>query len=128
MAYAIIQYRNTMNGGCITYGRSLGCGFLVGMFAAVVTSVYTFIFLQYINPDYITEILAKAEDQMLVQNPNMTQEQIDMGLSYAKMFAKPWLSAITGFVSMSFVSLLFSLLVSIFTQKVDNSKNTSEIR
>lgn len=128
LTYSILQYRNTVKGGYISYGQSLGCGVMVGIYATAISSLYTFVFFQFIDPGMITEMLAKSEERMLEQNPNLSQEQIDMGMKYAAMFMKPWLMAIMGFLTMSFMSLILSLIISIFTQKPDKSKIVSEIR
>ncbi len=128
MAYAGIQYRNTVKGGFMSYGRGLGVGFLVGLFASVVLAIYTFVFFKYIDPGMIAKIMATAEEKMLAKNPDMTDEQIEMAMKYSSMFMTPIAMMIWTVLGMAFWSLIFSLIVAAFTKKTDKSKIISEIR
>jgi hypothetical protein len=127
MSYSIVQFRKTQEGGFISYGRSLGCGFLTGMFASILLALYTFILFKYIDPGMIDKILAGAEDKMLEQNPNMTDEQLEMAMKYSSAFMSPIAMLILTIIGMSFWSLIISLIISIFTRKVDKSIQISEI-
>lgn len=128
MAYAGIQYRNTVNDGFMSYGRALGCSFLVGLFASVALAIYTFVFFKYIDPGMITKIMATAEEQMLEKNPNLSDEEIEMALKYSYMFMSPFAMMIWTVLGMAFWSLIFALIVAAFTKKTDKSKIISEIR
>lgn len=117
----ILNYRKNINGGYITYGQSLGSGVLIGLFSSVIVSVYTIIFFKFIDPGMITEILNKAEENMLEQNPNMTDEQLGVAMSYTRKFMNPFVMAITAILWSTFMSFIASLIISIFTKKIDKS-------
>jgi hypothetical protein len=117
---AILNYRNKINGGFISYGKSLVIGLLVGLIASFIVNIYNFIFFSYIDPGIIDKMLSKSEEAMRERNPNMTDEQINMGLGYAKMFMQPWIMSLLAFLSMSFFNFLGVLIISIFTMKSDN--------
>lgn len=128
MAYAGVQYRNTVNGGFMSYGRALGTSFLVGLFASILLAVYTFVFFKFIDPELITQILANAEEKMVEQNPDMTDEQIEVALKYSSMFMTPMAMMLWTIIGMTFWSLIFALIVAAFTKKTDKSKLITEIR
>jgi drug/metabolite transporter (DMT)-like permease len=117
----ILNYKNKVEGGFITYGQSLGSGVLTGLFAAIVLSVYTIIFFKFIDPDMVNVILKKAEENMRDRNQNMTEDQIDMAMSYTRKFMNPYIMAITSTIWLTFMSFIASLIISIFTKKADKS-------
>jgi len=117
----ILNYRNNINGGYITYGQSLVSGVLIGLFASVIVSIYTIIFFKFIDPCMIDELLKKAEESILERNPNMTDDQVEIAMSYTRKFMNPYIMAITGILWSTFMSFIASLIISIFTKKKDNS-------
>jgi len=121
MILGILNYRNKINGGFITYGKSLGTGVLIGLISSVIMAIYTFIFYQYIDPDMINYLLSKTEEKMLEQNPNLSDEQIEMAMKYTKKMMSPIWMAINTFIWTTLVALVASILISIITQKKDKS-------
>jgi len=117
----ILNYRNNINGGFISYAKSLGSGVLIGLFASVVLAIYTFIFAKFIDPGMIDEIMKKAEESILEKNPSISDEQLELALSYTRKFTSPAWMAVSSVLSLTFVSFIISLIVSIFTRKEDKS-------
>ena len=117
----ILNYKNKINKGFITYGQSLGTGVLIALIASSLFAVYFFFFASYIDTDLVKEMMNKSQDQMLEKHPEMTQEQVDVAMSYMKIFMQPWIMSLFYIVVMTFVSFIESLIISIFTQKKDNS-------
>jgi len=117
----ILNYRNKSNGGFISYGQSLGSGVLIGLFAAVLVSVYTIIFFKFIDPDMVNVILKKAEENIRERNQNMTDDQVEIAMSYTRKFMNPYIMAVTSTIWLTFMSFIASLIISIFTRKEDKS-------
>ena len=117
----ILNYRNKSNGGFISYGQSLGLGVLIGLFAAVLVSVYTIIFFKFIDPDMVNVILKKAEENIRERNQNMTDDQVEIAMSYTRKFMNPYIMAVTSTIWLTFMSFIASLIISIFTRKEDKS-------
>jgi len=117
----ILNYRNNINGGFINYGKSVGIGVLIGLFASFLFAFYTFIFYKFVAPEMINEILKKTEENMLDQNPTMSDEQIELAMSYTRKFTTPLFMSISTIFGTTFMSFLLSLIISIFTRKKDNS-------
>jgi len=40
LTVGILNYRNQINGGFISYGKSLGSGVLIGLFASIIVAIY----------------------------------------------------------------------------------------
>jgi hypothetical protein len=126
LVLAMQQHRDKDLGGYMKYGRGLGVGTLVGVFYGLIAAVMAFVIFQYLVPaDYVDKVLEMTRDKMLEQNPNMTDEQIDMGLSWTrKAMTQPMLSIFV-FIGNVFMCFLFSLLVSAFMKK--RNPNSLEI-
>ena len=48
LVYAIMQYRDNMNNGYISYGASLKLGTTVAFFSSVIMAFYTLIYITYL--------------------------------------------------------------------------------
>ncbi|MFW5793054.1 MAG: DUF4199 domain-containing protein [Bacteroidota bacterium] len=113
----IIKYRNEVNDGYISYGKSLGLGTLIGLFAGIFYAVYAFLFFYAIGPEVIDEILIKAEETILMQNPNISTAELDMALKMTKIFTNPIMLPIVSIFNYTFMSFIFSLIISIFLKR-----------
>ncbi len=51
------HYRDTEQDGAISYGRSLWYIVVLYIFAAIISSVVKYVYFQFINPDYLDEVL-----------------------------------------------------------------------
>jgi len=119
--WAITTYRNNQEGGLISYGKAFSAGFYVGLVASVLVAIYLYIYVQYINPGLIEEILLNAEDEMLSNNPDMTDEQIDQALGMVEKFTSPVMITIMGFIMNVIASTILSLIIAIFAKREDKS-------
>ena len=54
---------------------------------------------------------------MLEKNPNMSEEEMNMGMKYVKIFTTPLMMSIMGLLSNLFFSVIISLIVAIFRKK-----------
>ena len=113
--YSTIQYRNNVLDGSISYGKALGFGTLVIMFASIITAVYSYVFYTYIDPEMITKILEMAEEEMV--NKGLSDEQIEMAIEMQSKFMKPGLMSLIAIPSITFMGFVFSLITSIFLKK-----------
>ena len=118
---ASYHYRDNHMGGSITYGKSFMTGFLTALFAAIGVGIFSFIFISLMPPEFIQNMLDQAEEKMLENNPELTDEQIDMAMGMTKKFMNPGMMAGMAFLAYTFFGVIFSLLASIFIKKEDDS-------
>jgi len=109
-------YRDEYNGGFITYGRALGFGTLLSVFAALILAVFTYVFYKFIAPDALNTIREIAEEQILRTNPNISDEQIDMALKFG---ASPGIITFGTLFGYAFVGFILSLITSALVQRKD---------
>lgn len=126
VVFASITYRNKYLGGLITYGQSFSAGFLTGLFAAIITSIFSFVFITYLGEEYLATQLEIAEETILESRPDISDDELDMALNITKNMMKPWWLSMIVFLSSAFFSLIFALIASIFIKKEDNSLEVSE--
>lgn len=117
LVYGIIKFRNDINNGAISYGKALGLGTLISLFAGIIYAVYSFVFYQFIGPEVIDEILIKAEETIIMQNPNISTSELDMALSFTRSFTNPIMLSIGSIFSYTFIGFIFSLIIAIFLKK-----------
>ena len=117
IVYTIIQFRDTENSGVISYGDSLKLGTSVAFFSSVILAFYTFIFINYIEPNTLNEILVQAEQAILESNPEISDEELDLAMDITTKFVQPHWMLILGVLGGTFMGFIYSLVISIFTKK-----------
>ena len=123
LVYAIMQYRDNVNNGFISYSASLKLGTTVAFFSSVIMAFYTFIYITYLNPDFLANILSMTEQAMLETNPEISDQELDLTLSMTTKFMQPHWMMIMSVLGGTFMGFLFSLIISIFLKK----ENPNEI-
>jgi len=115
IVYTTIQYRDNVLGGSISYAQALGFGVLVMFFASILTAVYSFVFMTYIDPDFVGKIMEMTQQQMLDQG--LSEEQVEQAMEMQKGFMKPGIMALITVPTYAFIGFIFSLITSIFLKK-----------
>ncbi|MCX6243468.1 MAG: DUF4199 domain-containing protein [Bacteroidetes bacterium] len=119
MVLGALQYRKAQPGGFMTYGRAFKITFLIGLFAAIVSIIFSYFYIKYINTGLIDEIMVMARQKMEAKAGSMSQEQIDQAISWTERFMTPTWIIIGGFLGLTFWSAIFALIISFFLQKKD---------
>ncbi len=109
------KYRDNILGGNISYGKALGFGVVISLIAALITAVYNYIHLSYVEPDFIEKSLNIIENKLL--DGGMPDEQIDAALDVQRKIMKPGIISALVVPSTTLMGFLFSLITSIFTKR-----------
>ncbi len=105
---AIIKFREANNGN-LKLGQAIKTGLGVALIGGLITGIYVFVFFNYIEPTALDSIMEMTQEKMLEQNPDMTDEQMDMALKMTKMFMSP-----TAMIFMTIIgNLIMGLIVSL---------------
>lgn len=124
IVFSTLQYRKNQLKGFMTYGQAFSVGFLTGLFATILSIIWFFFYLKYINPGLTEEILAQVRAKMEAKAGQMTQEQMDQAMSMTERFMKPVWMMVWGFLGNTFWSAIFALVVGIFLKKKDPNAPT----
>lgn len=117
----LVNFRDKHRGGFASYGTVFGAGFKTVLFASILTSLFTYVFVTVIDPGILNEIVMNAEEEML-NNPDMTDEQIDQALGFTEKFvANPVAMTIWSFMANLIVGTIFSLIIAIFVKREGTS-------
>ena len=122
ITYAIFQYKNIYQNGFISYSTSLKLGTTVAFFASVILAFYNFIFITYINPDFLAESLATAEQAILNSNPEISEEELELFLDMTNKLMQPHWLMMMGMLSGTFMGFIYSAIISLFTKNPDPNK------
>jgi len=119
MLIGALQYRKVALNGFITYGKAFSVNFLIGLFATILSSIFFYFYIKYINTGLIDEALQQARIKMEAKAGSMSQEQMDQAMSMTQRFMTPVWMVIWGFLGNTFFSAVIALLLSIFVKKTD---------
>jgi hypothetical protein len=119
IVYSVKVYRDNLNGGYISYSQSLKLGTSVVFFASVILAFYTFIFVTFINPEYLDNILKVAEQEILYSDPEISDADLDMALSMTQKMLQPQWMITLSVLGGTFMGFFYSLIISFFVKKQD---------
>ncbi|KAA3647400.1 MAG: DUF4199 domain-containing protein [Bacteroidetes bacterium] len=111
----IKKRRDNELGGHISYGSALGYGTLIALFASIITSVGSFLYLSYVDDGFIQFTLNTQETQ-LYEN-GLADEQIEMAMSMTKKFMTPGWIAFMAVLITVITGFIVSLIASAFLKK-----------
>ncbi|MHC1708001.1 MAG: DUF4199 domain-containing protein [Bacteroidales bacterium] len=118
--WGIKDYRDNKAGGFVSFGKAFTIGIYIGLIAAVISTLYTFVFFKYFDPDMIATMMTDAEEKMLESNPNLDEDQIETAMAWTKKFMSPLWMALSGLVMTMIMTVIVSLIVSAVMKKEDN--------
>jgi hypothetical protein len=113
--WAQLNYKKAL-GGTLTYGQGVASGVLAFTFASLLSSIYTFILYKFIDPSLTEQLRIFTEEQILKQG-NVPEEQVEMAVNIATKFLTPTMMLVMGILGGAFMSLIISLITSIFMKK-----------
>ncbi len=119
--FAIINFRDKEQNGFLSYGKGVGVGTLIGFFASILLAIFTYIYVSYIDPGVLEEAIIKAEESILEQNPNIGDAELEQAIGIAEIFTSPVMMTVMTVFWYTMVSVVFSLLISIFAKHEDNN-------
>ena len=115
LVYGTIRYRDDELEGYIPYGKAVGFGVLISLFASIVYGFYFFLLTTIFDPTYIDGVYVMLEELYLEQG--MSEDQVEMAIEMAKKFQNPTMLMISSVLGFVLMGTLFSLISSIFLKK-----------
>jgi len=128
-AIAFCIYRGTKNfrddelKGSISYGQAVIYGSLTGFFSSVVYALYFYVFVTFMDPEFIDKALLLTEESMYLLG--RTEEEIDLLMSFQEATHSPVLWSISAILSFTFSGFVVSLIISFFTKREINQINNT---
>lgn len=108
------QYKESGE-GFMSYGQGIGIAFWIGLISAVLSSIFTYIYIKFVDTSFIDMIKDKQIEGM--EAKGMSDAEIDQAMKIASMFMTPEAMLIMGLVFGIIGTIIIGLIVTIFTQK-----------
>jgi heme O synthase-like polyprenyltransferase len=99
------------NGGYMGLSEALKIGLGIALIAGLISVIYQFILTQYIDPDFMQKMLEVQQQKMVENNPELTQEQLDMATSMAEKFSSPLITSAITLITSLFFGFIYALIV-----------------
>jgi len=119
IAQATKKYRDNVLGGAITYGKAFWYGVLICVFAGMIYGVYMVIHVNLIDTNFLTQFMSAVEEEY--KNIGFNEKEIADAMNALGMMQKPLGMVIFKIFEVSFMGIVFSLFISIFTKKRINT-------
>tara|TARA_B100001758_G_C18218623_1_gene509027 strand:+ start:138 stop:659 length:522 start_codon:yes stop_codon:yes gene_type:complete len=120
--YIISYYRDQINHGYISYSESLKLGTSVAFFSSVIMAFYTFMYITYLSPGMLADMLNMTEQTILQSNPEISEKELDLALEMTAKLTQPHWLMIMGVLSGTFMGFFYSAILSLFVKRSDPNK------
>ena len=121
LVVAVRHFRDKENGGAITFGKAFMIGLGVALITAIINGLFTFIYVSYIEPDYLETTMRDMES--LYESFGLTEDQMEEALKKARESMTP-----TAILRNSVIySLVFGSIVSAIVAAIMKRQPQPEI-
>lgn len=110
------KYFKDNGDGFMAYGQGIGISFWMGLLSVAVSSVFTYVYVKFIDQGFIQQIMDRTREGM-EDKGTMSEEQIDQAMSMTAKFLTPEMMLVFGIVFGILGTIIIGLIVTIFTQK-----------
>ncbi|MBS1553929.1 MAG: DUF4199 domain-containing protein [Bacteroidetes bacterium] len=100
----------------MSYGQGIGIGFWISLVSSLISSIFTFIYIKFIDSTFVQQMMDNQRQAMEEQG-RLSEEQIDQAMEMTAKFMTPEMMLIFGIVGGVIMGLIVALIVTIFTQK-----------
>ena len=104
-----IKAFKTKNGGFLSLGEALKTGLVIAIISAIVFILYGVIFNTLIDPEYNDQLMEAVRDNLL-ENPNMTEDQIEASMKFVENMSNPLIGSSIWIGLSLFFGLIYSLI------------------
>ena len=108
-----------LNDGFLKISEALKVGLGIALISGVLSVIYTFIFTNYIEPDFFTNMMAIQEQKWM--DAGLSDQDIENALELTKKMSGPMISSALSIVA----SVFFGFIISVITGAI--MKRTDEV-
>ena len=109
------QYFKKNGDGFMSYGQGVGIAFWAGLVSSVIGSIFTYVYVKFIDSSMTTAIREGAIRDM--EEKGQSEEQIEMAMKFVDMFTNPEALLFFGLFFGILGTVVIGLIVTIFTQR-----------
>ena len=116
--FGIKHFRDHVNQGFLSFGKGLVIGLLISSFASLTFGLYNVIYVEYIDPNFMTEYYNHSVEQV---SNTLSGEALQTKLKEMEaekdMFANPFMNFLLMFLTVFMIGLIISLISSLVLSK-----------
>jgi len=116
LMYAFIVFKKH-NEGYLSLSEVLKIGLGISLIAGLVGVLYAFVLTEFLDPDMMNKALELQFEKMRVENPEMSQEQLDMSREMADKFSSPLIRSAFQLIGALFIGFIISLIGGLIVKK-----------
>jgi len=105
------------NDSFLTMGQAIKTGLGISLVAAVISIVYTIIFMMFIEPEFVNNLAEVSRQKMYETNPELTEEQVEMSMGIVKKMSSPVMLSAFILIASLFFGLIISLISGLILKK-----------
>ena len=113
--YGTKKFRDDVLGGSISYGKAVGFGVLISLFASIIFGFFFYLLVTFIDPDYMANMMKAVEEMYLEKG--MSEDQVEMAMKMVGKMQTPLLLMISSIFGFVLMGTFFSLITSAFIKK-----------
>lgn len=113
--YGIKSYRQNGLGGKITFWQAIAQGFVIGIIASLISVIFNFILYEYIDPEYLPNMLIDAVDYL--ENKGIPEEYLKPAIESIENSFSTMGQLKNGLIGGPIISLIISLIAAAAVKK-----------
>lgn len=98
------------NGGYLSLVEAIKTGLAISLIAGIIGAIFNYIFVTVIEPEFVNQMLEMTRDKMIEQNPEMTEDQMEMALGMTEKFMSPGIMSAMAIIATLFFGFIISLI------------------
>lgn len=110
LVLAMRQYKQS-HGGYMSYGEGLGIGTLLSAVTGVLSAIFIYVYMGFMDPSAIQRMTDKARSDMEARG-GLSDEQIDQGMAMTSKFMTVPALTISVLIGSIIIGFLLSLVIS----------------
>ncbi len=110
-----IKKFKTNNNEFLNFGQAIKIGVGIAVLGTLLSIIYNQIFINFIEPDFMNQILLKTEETLI--DAGFSDEQIEMQIAMQKKMSGPFISSALGILFFAFVGFVVSAIIGAIMQK-----------
>ena len=99
----------------LSYGKGVSTGFLITLYASLISTVYGFIHFKYINPNFVDYQIDAVREKWA--QAGLSDAQMETAEKGMRLFMSPVVMSIINFCIMLLLGLIIALILSAFLKR-----------
>ena len=101
----------------MSYGQGLGIGTLLSLVSAVVSGIFRYVWVKFVDAGYNDRIQEATIKSM--EDQGLSEDQIEQALEISSNFTNPEITLVLGLFFATLIGFVLSLIVSAITKNSD---------